>query len=140
MKKKTVILIIVAICAVCLAAVIAFFSWRNCSASESGGEQNSEHVHEYGELLPEQPATCTEEGMQAHYYCSGCQTYFDINKNETTLDELRIDIDPNAHNYGEIVPQVNAQCEIAGTKAYYHCEDCGKYFDDQKVETEYENL
>lgn len=48
--------------------------------------------HDYGNLVPAQQEvhTSTElkAGVDAHYYCSGCQTYFDKNKVKTTLEAL----------------------------------------------------
>lgn len=61
----------------------------------------------------EKAATCTEKGLQAHYYCANCQTYFDGAKQETTLEDLKIDIDPNAHNYGK-----NDKCDYCGKDRY----------------------
>ena len=52
---------------------------------------NSKHQHNYGELIAEVPATCVDDGVAAHYYCSKCDTYFDVNKHETTLDALTIE-------------------------------------------------
>ena len=33
------------------------------------------------------------------------------------------------HNFGEWTAEVPASCETAGTRGYYTCADCGKYFD-----------
>ena len=38
------------------------------------------------------------------------------------------------HAYGELVEAVEADCEHGGNIAYYHCENCGKYFDENKNE------
>ncbi len=46
--------------------------------------------HNFGELIPEVPATCTETGLAAHYCCSICGKYFDENKIESTLQALTI--------------------------------------------------
>ena len=57
--------------------------------------------HEYGDLVEKVEATCSKEGMEAHYFCDVCDIYFDAEKNETTVDALTLDKDPNAHAYGE---------------------------------------
>ena len=57
--------------------------------------------HEYGELVAKKEPTCSAAGIQAHYKCSVCNQYFDEHKAETTAEALTIDIDPDAHDYGE---------------------------------------
>ncbi len=126
--KKLLVLLLTAACALCLAFAVA------------GCKPDDEHVHDYGELIPEKSATCTEEGLKAHYYCSGCQKYFDSEKSETTLDELKIDIDPTAHTYGTLIEKVEPTCTTEGTEAHYHCDLCDKYFDLDKQETTREEL
>jgi DNA-directed RNA polymerase subunit RPC12/RpoP len=46
--------------------------------------------HGYGELIAEQPATETAEGMKAHYECSRCHALFDTEKNEVEREALVI--------------------------------------------------
>ena len=47
----------------------------------------------------ETPATCINDGMKAHYYCSDCRKYFDESKKETTETALTIPA-TGVHNYG----------------------------------------
>lgn len=58
--------------------------------------------HKYGDIIPKTEPTCSEKGVEAHYKCSVCNKVFknDEHKTETTLDELTIAINPNAHNFG----------------------------------------
>ena len=110
---------------------------------QGGGQQGGNsgvHVHNYGKLIPEQPATCKKEGLQAHYYCDVCKKYFDSEKHETTLEQLKIDIDLNAHSYGELIPEQPATCIAEGLQAHYYCDVCEKYFDSEKHETTLEKL
>ena len=98
MKKKYLVVWLLAVCALCLA-----FAFAGCKSRQNGNNESSgagEHVHDYGELIPEVAATCTTEGTEAHYYCEGCHKYFDAKKNEVSLDDLKIDIDPTAHKWG----------------------------------------
>ena len=44
--------------------------------------------HQYGNLVAEEPASCGVSGMAAHYQCTVCNHYFDINKKETTQENL----------------------------------------------------
>ena len=84
--------------------------------------------HTYGELVAEKPATCTEEGVKAHYECSVCHKYFDIDKNE--IDDLTISA--LGHTYGEWIDEIKATCTEDGIKAHYECSACHKYFDSGK--------
>lgn len=56
------------------------------------------HVHEFGTLIEKKNATCVSEGMQAHYECKGCEKLFDESKNEKSVEELVIPVDPTAHD------------------------------------------
>ncbi len=56
--------------------------------------------HQYGELIAEVEATCSMNGMKAHYECSRCKKLFDENKDETTKAALTIPA-TDAHNWGE---------------------------------------
>ncbi len=155
MWRKFLVVLLTVACALCLA-----FSFAGCKPSdesnnesasgsdntqgETGGgkdeEQGGGHIHNFGNLIPEQPATCTEEGIKAHYYCGGCQKFFDSDKNETALEDLKIDIDLNAHNYGQLVPKKSATCTDEGLEAHYHCGDCDAYFDSEKTQTTFDEL
>ena len=90
--------------------------------------------HEYGELVAKKEPTCSAAGMQAHYKCSVCNKYFDEHKAETTAEALTIDIDPDAHDYGEWIAEVPADCTHTGTKAHKDCTLCGKHFDEGGAE------
>ena len=56
--------------------------------------------HQYGELIAKVEATCSMNGMKAHYECSRCKKLFDENKDETTKAALTIPA-TDAHNWGE---------------------------------------
>ena len=66
--------------------------------------------HKYGDIIPKTEPTCSEKGVEAHYKCSVCNKVFkdDEHKTETTLDELTIAINPNAHNFGEWIKNEGA--------------------------------
>ena len=59
--------------------------------------------HNYGDLISKIEPTCSATGTEAHYKCSVCNKVFkdDELKTETTLDDLTIAINPDAHNFGE---------------------------------------
>ena len=95
--------------------------------------------HNFGALIEETPATCVDDGMKAHYYCSDCEKYFDESKNETTETALTIPA-TGVHTFGTLIDETPATCIAGGMKAHYKCTVCGKYFDENKNETTEEAL
>ena len=90
--------------------------------------------HNFGTLIEETPATCIDNGMKAHYYCSDCGKFFDESKNETTETALTIPA-TGVHTFGTLIDETPATCIAGGMKAHYKCTVCGKYFDADKNET-----
>ncbi len=90
--------------------------------------------HNLGALNEETPATCINDGMKAHYYCSDCKKFFDADKNETTEDALTIHA-TGVHTLSKISEETPANCISGGMKAHYKCTVCGKFFDADKNET-----
>ena len=95
--------------------------------------------HNFGALIEETPATCIDDGMKAHYYCSDCRKYFDADKKETTETALTIPA-TGVHTFGTLIEETPATCIAGGMKAHYKCTVCGKYFDADKNETTEEAL
>ena len=95
--------------------------------------------HNFGALIEETPATCIDDGMKAHYYCSDCRKYFDADKKETTETALTIPA-TGVHTFGTLIEETPATCIAGGMKAHYKCTVCGKYFDKDKNETTEEAL
>ena len=95
--------------------------------------------HNLGTLNEEPPATCINDGMKAHYYCSDCGKYFDESKKETTEAALTIPA-TGVHTFGTLIEEQPATCIAGGMKAHYKCTVCGKYFDENKNETTEEAL
>ncbi len=95
--------------------------------------------HNFGALIEETPATCIDDGMKAHYYCSDCGKYFDASKTETTETALTIPA-TGVHTFGTLIDETPATCIAGGMKAHYKCTVCGKYFDADKNETTEEAL
>lgn len=86
--------------------------------------------HNFGALIEETPATCINDGMKAHYYCSDCGKYFDADKNETTEEALKTPVSPYyGHNFGFWVEEEYATCQAPGRKGYKHCSICNKNYD-----------
>ncbi len=90
--------------------------------------------HNLGTLNEETPATCINDGMKAHYYCSDCGKFFDESKNETTEAALTI-LATGVHTFGTLIEEKPATCIEGGMKAHYKCTVCGKFFDADENET-----
>ena len=91
--------------------------------------------HNFGALIEETPATCIDNGMKAHYYCSDCRKYFDADKNETTKGALETPISPYyGHHFGPWVEEEYATCQAPGRKGYKHCSICDKNYDASNTE------
>ena len=86
--------------------------------------------HNLGTLNEETPATCIDDGMKAHYYCSDCGKFFDESKKETTQEALKTPVSPYyGHHFGRWVEEEYATCQAPGRKGYKHCSICNKDYD-----------
>ena len=94
--------------------------------------------HTYGDLVAKVEATCTEDGMEAHYECSVCHKFFDEEKNE--VEESELVIDALGHAYGTLIAKVDATCSADGKEAHYVCSVCGEFFDAEKNAVEESEL
>ena len=70
--------------------IFALRIYKEVIWSVTKSAEESKCNHDSLELIPEQAATETEDGMAAHYFCEDCNTYFDAEKNQTTYDALVI--------------------------------------------------
>ena len=83
---------------------------EQATCSVCGEKYGNTLGHNYGTLIPQTNATCSATGIRSHYKCSSCNKLFadDEHKTETTLDDLTIAINPNAHNFGEWIKNKGA--------------------------------
>ena len=89
----------------------------------------AEHQHSYTWVEGKEPS-CTEEGVAPHYYCDGCEKYFNANYGE--IDSVTLPVEP--HDYGSMFWGKSANFWEDGNIEYYQCSECEKYFDENKVE------
>ncbi len=83
--------------------------------------------HTYGDLIQEVPATCTTNGVAAHYACSACDKLFTKSGDvytEVEADDLVI---LAAHTYAPVA-EVPSTCVEAGVAAHFECSVCDKLF------------
>lgn len=81
-----------------------------CSKTRTETIGKIEHVHDYGQLIQEVPATCEEEGTVAHYCCSGCGKCFD--KEYVELETLII---PPLEHKWVVVEEIAADVNNEGS-------------------------
>lgn len=83
---------------------------EQATCSVCGEKYGNALGHKYGDLIPKTEPTCSATGVEAHYKCSVCNKVFkdDEHKTETTLDDLAIAINPNAHNFGKWIKNKGA--------------------------------
>ena len=86
------------------------------------GCQPKQSKHNYGELIKEVPATCTQDGFKAHYECQdeGCGKYFDVDKNEVSKESLVIE---------KLGHSTNGTWFEEDGYHYHICERCSQRFD-----------
>lgn len=104
-----------------------WWAYETCSRGDYTTYQEiPANGHKYGALVPEKPATCTAEGMRAHYQCADCKTLFSTNMQPTTPEELKISLIP--HSYGKFQVDKQPTCTENGSKSKY-CTVCNKQAD-----------
>lgn len=75
--------------------------------------------------VPAKPHTCTEDGIIAHYKCTGCGKLFSDKAGENVITNI---VDPAAHKLTPVAEKPS-NCRVPGTAAYDKCDVCGKMFD-----------
>ncbi|MCR4846262.1 MAG: hypothetical protein K5865_05955, partial [Eubacterium sp.] len=82
--------------------------------------------HDYGTLIAEVPATCTDDGMKAHYECSVCHKLFVKDGDdyiEKTAEDLKIEAKGHKE---ETLPAVDPSCTVEGLSEGKRCSVCGE--------------
>ena len=116
-------------------AVHEFVGGCTEKCTKCGNLDNPNAKHNLADLIEETPATCIAGGMKAHYKCTGCGTYFDEDKKETTEEALKTPVSPYyGHNFGRWVEEKYATCQTPGKKGYKHCSICNKDYDASNTE------
>ena len=79
-------------------------------------------------------ATCTEDGVNAHYTCSGCDLLFNDPKGLSTITQQQATAKATGHNLTKTAA-VAATCTTAGNIEYYTCSACKGIFSDAEGKT-----
>ena len=95
------------------------------SAVFADGETEGDHVHTM-EFVEKVEATCKNSGVEAHYYCSGCDNLFaaDDAEGKTPVEgvDLIIPIKPHDWDDGKVERKATAKQKGIYT---YTCKNCG---------------
>ena len=77
-------------------------------------------------------ATCSEKGMEEHWYCDGCDKYFTDAAGTESISKAKLDVDKDKTNHSDLeyYPPKAASCKEEGNIAYYYCSGCKDYFSD----------
>ena len=79
-------------------------------------------------------ATCATAGTIEFWQCAICNKFYSDANGATEVAEADLETALAAHNYGEWIPQIDATVDAEGTLGHYHCNVCGKNFDEDHNE------
>ena len=103
---------------------------------------NDDHVDFYSEAsiiqtVPKTEATCTEDGCEKHWECSGCGKYFSDSYGNIEVTPERLVISALGHSLTRHAA-VAETCTENGNIEYWECtrDICGIFFSDENGETE----
>ena len=124
------------------AKVTLYKGTQSVDVTKSGTITATPYAHEHTyKFVAGKPATCTEDGVQAHYVCEECGKVFTAQDPDTgtTLDALVIKAGHKFENPGAHHEAVEATCNTDGSIEYYVCDVCGKKFATKDSTTELTN-
>ena len=78
-------------------------------------------------------ATCTKDGIVHYWHCNGCGKNFETKDAENEIADVKISKEQGRHLHPTYVEAKDAtDTEIGYTMNHWHCQDCGKNFEDQE--------
>lgn len=133
--KKRIFTLMLAIAAV---SSLAACSMIGGSSSESSvSESVASHKHQLKKVA-QQAATCEKEGSKEYWKCIGCDKMFSEKAAMNELTDEDIIIAKLAHET-EFVEENVPTCSKAGNIAYWYCDNCNNYYEDEACEKKIEN-
>ncbi len=121
--------------ATCVAGGTEQGTCSKCGESKIDETPINTKAHSYSAEIAEKAATCTENGVKAHYTCTLCQKLF-VKDGDTYKAVIEADlVITAAHSYVK-VDAVEPTAEADGMKEHYKCSVCEKLFE-MKAENEY---
>ncbi len=83
---------------------------------------------------PVVPATCTDSGVYAYYYCADCDLYYANSEYTETVTEEELIAPPLGHDIF-FTAQIEPACTESGILAHYYCNRCSLLFADAAGKT-----
>ena len=80
---------------------------------------------------PVVPATCTQTGVYAYYYCKICDLYY-ANEESTETIEVEALVAPALGHDIFYTAEISATCTESGIMAHYYCNRCSNIFSDKE--------
>lgn len=106
-------------------------------ANESELSTTKSHTWLNGKSTPKVSATCTEEGVKAHYYCTVCEKYYILQNGYHAVTEEELKIEKLQHKYTaeEVLPKYLYADATNTSPAKYQksCTYCGAVKDNADV-------
>ena len=131
-KPKKLIGIIIGLLLIIIIIIISVVSVKSCKKEDNTETHNLEYVKQVD-------ATCTTDGILAHYHCSICDKDFSDSNAKEELSSVVI----NALGHDLLDhPATDATTSTKGNIEYWSCARCNKYFSDSegKIETDLESV
>lgn len=114
------------------------YTCTKCDATKEETVPKLDHIHKT-EAVAKKDASCTEDGYEAHWKCTQCDSVFNDaeGQHETSLSSLKI---PTiAHNM-EAHEAKDATCTETGNIEYWSCDICNKKYSDESGSTVADNV
>ncbi len=120
---------VVSIILLCILSMTLALTFVGCGEKD-GGSGNSAHAHPIIQVKGK-AATCGANGMEEHYYCEYCMTYFNDAEGKQVTKKSALIIPAT----GEHIPGRDNPTDLNGK--YYHdlrCSKCTKTIDASPIE------
>ena len=84
------------------------------------GEEYGDYLDHDMTITKAKEPTCTTNGNKAYWYCSSCKTHYAdaAGYRATSVEEMTLAMDPNAHTWDAGVITTEASCCVMGVKTY----------------------
>ena len=101
--------------------------YENTRNVEKDATAHGDKLH----AVADDPATCTETGIVAHWHCDGCGNNYSDAAGTVKLHDVTEPINATAHGDKlQAVSAVAATCTETGIVAHWHCDGCGNDYSD----------
>lgn len=118
-------------CSVCQ----SYFNDASLATKISKEQTKISKIPHTAQYIEEVPATCTKEGILAHWYCDACQYSFNDKELTNKLSKEQTMIAKIPHT-AQFVKTVMPTQNTNGNIDYWYCQVCNTYFADEMLTKE----